>query len=168
MLLHVDHGCLPPFVPERSRVLILGSFPSVESRRQAFYYAHKTNRFFPALAKAFQEETPISIPERKAFLVKHRIALYDVLFSCDIEKSKDDTIENPTPIDLESILSKAPIRAIFTTGKKAETLFRQFFDEDFIPLPSSSSANARMSLEELATIYADKILPFLEESASVC
>lgn len=141
--------------------MILGSFPSVESRRQAFYYAHPSNRFFPALAMAFKEETPRTVEERKAFLARHRIALYDVIYSCDIEKSKDDTIANAVPIDLESVLSKAPIAAIFTTGKKAEMLFRQFFDRDFIPLPSSSSANARMSVKLLSEIYAEKILPFL-------
>lgn len=161
MLVFVDHSALPPFFDEKSKVLILGSFPSVESRRQGFYYAHKTNRFFPALALAFGEEAPISIEERKAFLRRHHIALYDVLFSCYIEKSKDDTIEKPVPADLGQILRKATIQAIFTTGKKAAALFEKSFDLPFVPLPSSSAANAALSLERLAAVYKEKIVPYL-------
>lgn len=160
-LVFVDHSCLLPFLEKDSKILILGSFPSVESRRQGFYYAHPTNRFFPALAKAFEEESPLTIEERKAFLSRHHIALYDVIESCLIEKSKDETITDAKPIDLSGLLKKADIQHIFTTGKKAEKLFRTFFSIPFTPLPSSSSANARMSLEELTGIYAEKILPFL-------
>lgn len=161
MRLPVDHSVLPPFLPKSSTVLILGSFPSVESRRQCFYYAHPSNRFFPALAMALKEKAPQTIAERKDFLTRHGIALYDVIYSCTIEKSKDETIEDVVPIDLQGILSKAPIQRIFTTGKKAESLFRKYFDVPFVPLPSSSSANARMPLAILASIYGEKILPFL-------
>lgn len=160
-LVHVDHSSLPPFLPEKARILILGSFPSVESRRQGFYYAHPSNRFFPVLAAALGFPEPRGIMERKALLEKEGIALYDVVYSCDIEKSKDETIENVVPIGLEAILEGRGIKRIFTTGKKAESLFRKAFSIDFTPLPSTSSANARMGKEKLVQVYRKEILPFL-------
>lgn len=159
--MRVDHSVLPPFLPEGARVLILGSFPSVKSREEGFYYAHKSNRFFPVLATLFDEDTPLSTLERKRFLVRHKIALYDVLFSCDIENSKDGSIRDPVPIDLPSLKRKLSPEMIFTTGKAAETYFRKFFSDPCLPLPSTSAANASFSLERLLAIYRERLLPFL-------
>ena len=160
-LVHVDHSSLPPFLPENARILILGSFPSVESRRQGFYYAHPFNRFFPVLAAALGFPEPRGIMERKALLEKEGIALYDVVYSCDIEKIEEEKFENVVAIDLEAILEGQGIKRIFTTGKKAESLFRKVFSIDFTPLPSTSSANARMGKEKLVQVYRKEILPFL-------
>ena len=157
----VDHSSLPAFVPSGARVLVLGSFPSVQSRKAGFYYAHPTNRFFPVLAALFQEETPKTIPERKDFLARHKIALYDVLFSCEIEASKDSSIRHPVPIDLSRLMAENDFARIFTTGKAAERYFRKFFAVDFIPLPSTSAANAQLSFERLVESYRRKLLPFL-------
>lgn len=157
----VDHSSLPAFVPEGARVLVLGSFPSVQSRKSGFYYAHPTNRFFPVLAALFREEIPETIPERKAFLARHGIALYDVLFSCEIEASKDSSIRRPVPIDLPRLMAANDFAMAFTTGKAAERLFRKFFPFDFVPLPSTSAANAQLSFESLVESYRRKLLPFL-------
>lgn len=98
----------PIYINDDSKILILGSFPSVKSREYGFYYSHKSNRFFPTLAKIFNEEYPISIEERKDFLQRHNIALYDVVEECDILNSDDSSIRNVKPIDIEDILNKFP------------------------------------------------------------
>lgn len=159
--MHVDHSALPPFLPEGAKVLILGSFPSVKSREERFYYAHSTNRFFPVLAALFDESAPLSTGERKAFLTRHKIALYDVLFSCEIEGSKDDSIHDPVPIDLAALKGESSFRMIFTTGKAAEHFFRKFFRDEFVPLPSTSAANAAMPFSRLLEIYRERLFPFL-------
>ena len=150
---HVTHSSLPSFLPEGAKILILGSFPSKESRKQGFYYAHKNNRFFPILAALFKEKVPLTIQERKAFLAKHHIALSDVIYSCDIHASSDTSIKNVAPMDIKSILSHYPIKKVFTTGKKASELYRTYFGEDNISLPSSSSANAARRRDSLVNAY---------------
>lgn len=161
VLAHVSHESLLPFYQKDSRILILGSFPSVRTREVGFYYAHPSNRFFKILGKLFLEPEPKTVEERKDFLQKHHIALYDVIYSCDIEKSKDETITNVVPIDLSPILKGAKIQAIFTTGKKASDLYRKYLGKDNIPLPSSSGANAASSLEKLVESYR-RILDFCD------
>ena len=91
---HVTHSSILPFIPENSEILILGSLPSVRSREVGFYYGHSRNRFFKLLAAIYDEEEPISVDERKAFLIKHKIALYDVIYECDITGSSDSSIKN--------------------------------------------------------------------------
>ena len=142
------------FIQDDSMVLILGSFPSVKSLQYGFYYSHPQNRFFPMLAKLFNEECPSSIDDRKAFLIKHKIALYDVIEECDINNSDDSSIRNPIPIDIESILNKYPnIKVIGITGKKAGSLFDKYLKDKVnikvIYLPSTSSANAKMKIDDL-------------------
>ena len=151
---HVDHSMLPPFIPEGARILILGSFPSKESRKQCFYYAHKNNRFFPVLAALFKEPVPLTVEERQDFLIRHRIALSDVIYSCDIHASSDTSIRNVIPMDIPSILRKNPMRKVFTTGSKTDKLFKQYFGNDNIPLPSTSSANAARKRDDLITAYS--------------
>ena len=101
--MHETHT-FPIFINDDSTVLILGSFPSVKSREQNFYYAHPQNRFFPTLARIFSEDVPHQVQDRKTFLKIHRIALYDVIEECDIDGSDDSSIRNVTPINLQSIL----------------------------------------------------------------
>ena len=151
---HVTHSSLPSFLPEGARILILGSFPSKESRKQGFYYAHKNNRFFPVLAALFKEKVPLTIQGRKEFLTKHHIALSDVIYSCDIHASSDTSIKNVVPMDIKAILQKYPIEKVFTTGKKASELYQTYVDKDNISLPSSSSANAARKRDDLVKAYS--------------
>ena len=155
---HVTHESIPPFINEKSEILILGSLPSIASREQGFFYAHAQNRFFKVLAKVFEEEEPKGIDKRKAFLLRNNIALYDVIYECDICGSSDATIKNVVPIDIKSILKKYPnIQKIFLTGKKSKELFDKYLQPicpiPGIGLPSTSAANASMSLETLVEQY---------------
>ena len=156
--MHLTHT-LEIFIYKQSKILILGSFPSVKSRKYGFYYSHPQNRFFKVLASIFNEDVPISIDDRKAFLIKHNIALYDVIEECDILGSEDSSIKNEIPIDIEKILREYPnIKVIGITGKKAASLFDKYLlDKVNIPvvyLPSTSPANAKMSVDELSKTYS--------------
>ena len=155
--MHLTHT-LEIFINKESKILILGSFPSVKSREFGFYYSHPQNRFFPVLAKIFNEDRPISIDEKKNFLTRHQIALYDVIEECDIDGSDDSSIRGVTPIDIEKILRDYPnIKVIGITGKKAASLFDKYLlNKVSIPvvyLPSSSPANAKMSVDDLSKEY---------------
>lgn len=155
--MYLNHT-LPIFINKDSKVLILGSFPSVKSRELGFYYSHKMNRMFPILASIFKEECPSSVEERKVFASKHNIAFYDVIEKCDITNSDDSSIRNVVPIDIVSILKKYPnIEVIGVTGKKASSLFKKYLqdkvDIKVIHLPSTSSANAKISYERLIEVY---------------
>lgn len=107
---------IPPLYDEKSRVLILGSFPSVKSREAAFFYAHPQNRFWPTLAAVLEEKTPKSVEEKKAMVLRHGIAMWDTIGSCEIVGSSDASITNVVPNDLSVILDAADIRAIFCNG----------------------------------------------------
>lgn len=155
---HVDHSSIPPFINKDANTLILGSLPSVASRKYGFFYAHPQNRFFKILAMVFEEEEPKTIEERKAFLTRNRIGLYDVIYGCDIYGSSDATIEDVEPIDLKGLLEQYPnIKRIYTTGKKAKELYDKYLlpqtGVEAMSLPSSSAANASMSLERLVEEY---------------
>lgn len=148
----VVHPIAPVF-DERSKILILGSFPSVKSREQMFFYGHPQNRFWRILATIFDSKIPSSVKEKRAFLLKNRIALWDVVASCRIVGSADSTITHVSPNDLSLILKNAPIQAIFTNGQTAAALYRRYIfpktKREAITLPSSSPANATYSLERL-------------------
>ena len=160
MYKHLTHT-LPIFISSSSKYLILGSFPSVKSREYNFYYSHPRNRFFPALYKIFDEEHSFDISNRKDFLKRHNIALYDVIEECDIEASYDSSIKNVKPINIVGILNDFPnINVIGVTGGMAEKLFKKYLlnlvDQNKIKvvfLPSTSPANAKMSNEELVKYY---------------
>ena len=145
-----------PFEPicnENSRILILGSFPSVKSREQSFYYGHPQNRFWRMLSGVFGEQTPVSLEEKKEFLLSHAIALFDVISSCEIEGSSDSSIKNATPNDIRSIVEGAQIEKIITNGKLAHKLYEKHIASTValpeICLPSTSPANAAFSLDRL-------------------
>lgn len=155
---HVTHESIPPFINEDSKILILGSLPSIKSRKDGFFYAHPQNRFFKALAGVYGEEEPKAIVDRKAFLKRHFIALYDVIYECDICGSSDSSIKNVVPIKLKELLKQYPnISKIYTTGKKAKELYDKYLLPDVeisaIALPSSSAANATMTLDVLVEEY---------------
>ena len=143
----------PPLYDENSKILILGSFPSVKSREKMFFYGHPQNRFWKVMAAVFESDVPMTIYEKCAFLLKHNVALWDVIASCDIEGSADSTIKNVVPNDISVILRSADIRKIFVNGKTAERYYNKYtkkaVSRDAVCLPSTSPANAAWSLERL-------------------
>ena len=144
---------LEPVYDEESKILILGSIPSVKSRELGFYYMHPSNRFWQVLEGVFKEK----IVDKKAFLNKHHIALWDVIKECEITNSMDNTIKNVQVNDFNSLLAKTKITKIFTTGSKANILYQKYLYPKIkiknIALPSTSSANAKMKLEDLIKEY---------------
>lgn len=153
---HVSHESLDPFVPKDCRILVLGSMPSITTRSVGFYYAHKTNRFFKILSLVFTEQEPISIGERKEFLTNHKIGLYDSIYECDIHSSSDSSIKNvvSSKTIIDRIKKEKDIKAIFTTGKASDMVYKKYIGDDNISLPSTSAANATMSLSELVKAYS--------------
>ncbi|MBQ7669343.1 MAG: DNA-deoxyinosine glycosylase [Clostridia bacterium] len=144
---------IAPVWDENSKILILGSFPSVKSRETRFFYGHPQNRFWRVLSAVTGDETPMTVDEKRCFLLKYGIAVWDVIASCDITGSSDASIKNVTPNDLSIILEGADVRAIFTNGKTAHNLYRKYIfhatcRED-ICLPSTSPANAVWNVERL-------------------
>lgn len=145
-----------PFEPvynENSKILILGSFPSVKSREEAFFYAHPRNRFWAVLASLFAEDTPLNIDDKKSFLLRHGIALWDVVYSCEITGSADSSIKNVVPVDLRPIFETAAIERIFVNGGTAKKYYDRYLKENLgreaVSLPSTSPANAAWSFEKL-------------------
>lgn len=157
MLTHIEHDLIPPVFNEYSVVLILGTMPSPKSREWGFYYAHPQNRFWPVLAAVFGEAVPYGTEERKSFALKHGIALWDVLAQCDIEGASDAAIKNPVANDIASLLKSSGIKTVFTTGKTAARLYEKLCVPCGCPkaveLPSTSPANAKMSLDTLIERY---------------
>ena len=146
------------FFDKDSRVLILGTIPSPKSREQGFYYGHPQNRFWKVLADVLDEEFPQTVEERKGFLKRNHIALWDVLESCKIKGASDVSIRNARPNDMNRILQAADIRAIFATGAKAAQLYKKLcFPEcgvEAVRLPSTSPANCGCSYEKLREAYS--------------
>ena len=149
---------IPPLFDASSRILILGSFPSVNSREGLFFYHHPQNRFWKVLAGVLEEPVPGSIEEKKIFLLKHRIALWDVIASCTIEGSSDSTIKNVVPNDLSGILSAADISRIFCNGGASFQYYKKYQEprtgRAAVRLPSTSPANAAWSLDRLIREWA--------------
>ena len=152
--MRVEHGFGPVF-DAGSRVLILGSFPSVRSREVGFYYGHPQNRFWRVLGRVLNDPVPEGTREKKAYLSRHGVALWDSVVSCEITGSSDAAIRDPEPADLSRILSVAPIRAIFCNGALSYSLLVRYggvpADLPIFRLPSTSPANAAWSEERLAT-----------------
>ena len=149
---------IPPLFDASSRILILGSFPSVKSREGLFFYHHPQNRFWKVLAGVLEEPVPGSIEEKKIFLLKHRIALWDVIASCTIEGSSDSTIKNVVPNDLSGILAAADISRIFCNGGASFQYYKKYQEprtgRAAVRLPSTSPANAAWSLDRLIREWA--------------
>lgn len=156
---------IAPVYDENSRVLILGSMPSPKSREVGFYYGHPQNRFWRVLAEILNEEVPDDTLAKKALVLRHHIALWDVLAECEIEGASDSSIKNPKINDIDIIFSRASIKAVFATGAKAAELYQKLRKRDWldcIKLPSTSAANAAYSKERLKERYR-VILDYLEE-----
>ena len=156
---HVEHG-FPPFVYEEAEILILGSFPSPVSRETGFYYGHPRNRFWSVLAKVYGEDVPSGIEDKKSFLKRHKIALWDVVESCDIIGASDSSITNVAPNDIRKIIRETAIGKICVTGKTAGKLLKKYVGIEGIELPSPSPANCAASFDDLVKVY--------EVALSVC
>lgn len=153
---HVLHP-FGPLYDENSRVLILGSFPSVKSREQQFFYGHPKNRFWPLLAALTGSEIPQTIEEKKQLTVKNGIALWDVIASCEIVGSSDSSIRNAKPNDITPILKNSGVQNIFTNGKTADSLYMRYIFPvtgiQSVCLPSTSPANAAWNMERLLSAW---------------
>ena len=149
---HVAHP-IPPIYDKDSRILILGSFPSVKSREGCFFYHHPQNRFWKVLASVLEQPVPDTIEEKTQFLLKNHIAVWDVIASCTIEGSSDSSIRHVVPNDLSAILETAPLGQIFCNGGTAHQYYRKYQEKltgrQALRLPSTSPANAAWSLERL-------------------
>ncbi|MBQ6934746.1 MAG: DNA-deoxyinosine glycosylase [Clostridia bacterium] len=146
----VEHDFAPIF-DENSRILILGTMPSVKSREQGFYYGHKQNRFWKVLANVTGDTLPQTIEEKKAFLLRNKIAIWDVIKKCDIIGSSDASIKNAEANDIAQLVESTNITKIYANGKAAKKLYDSLVkcDMEAILLPSTSPANAAFSLEKL-------------------
>lgn len=153
---HIVHS-FEPVYDKASEILILGTLPSVKSRENNFYYGHKQNRFWKVLAALLKEPLPDTIEEKKAMLLAHRIALWDVIQSCDIKGSSDSSIKNVQPTDIGMILEKTNVTQIYANGNKAGQLYKRYqFPVTGIEatvLPSTSPANAAWSFDRLCEAW---------------
>ena len=140
-----------PVFDGNSRLLILGSFPSVKSREIQFYYGNKQNRFWRILCSHFGENIPNTVAEKCSFLLNHRVALWDIVTQCEITGSKDETIKNFKVADIKTLLQNSKIKYIILNGSKAYSIFCEFYSHVEIPykkLPSTSPANTRFDEKE--------------------
>ncbi|MCI2049805.1 MAG: DNA-deoxyinosine glycosylase [Lachnospiraceae bacterium] len=148
----------PPLWNSGSRTLILGSFPSVKSREDSFYYAHPQNRFWKVLAEVYGEPVPQTKQEKTCFVLSHGLALWDVIESCDIKGSQDSSIMNAEVTDLPRILRKSRIDRIFVNGAAAYRLYEKYQEPvtgiRAVQLPSTSPANAAWTQKKLAAAWA--------------
>ena len=185
---HLDHSAFGPYFDENADILILGSFPSVKSREAKFFYGHPQNRFWKVISAVYDDPLPsgADIPEKKAFLTRHHIALYDVIESCTIRGSSDSTIRDVEAADLGPILAGSRIapgrngstseaggdsatgtddnsggRGIFVNGGKAYELYCKYTEPvtgiPAVKLPSTSPANAAWSLDRLIAAWREAI-----------
>ncbi|MBE6716451.1 MAG: DNA-deoxyinosine glycosylase [Ruminococcaceae bacterium] len=148
----INHPFLPLY-DENSEILILGSFPSVKSREEMFFYGHPQNRFWKVIAAVTKNQIPETIPQKKELLLKNRIALWDVIASCEITGSSDSSIKNVIPNDITEILNNSKITRIYVNGKTSEKFYNKYIKErtgvSAICLPSTSPANAVWTLDRL-------------------
>ena len=157
---HITHP-FPPVVDENCRMLILGSFPSVRSREDGFFYGHPQNRFWRMLTAVLGEAVPQDIPAKKAMLLRHHIALWDVIASCEISGSSDASVKNAIPVDIAQVMDVAHIERVICNGALAGKLYKRYLlpstGIEATVLPSTSPANASWSLERLIQAWSAAI-----------
>lgn len=162
---HLVHT-FEPVYDCNSKILILGSFPSVKSREVNFFYGHPQNRFWKVTSSIFECRPPNTIEEKKAFLLNNNIALWDTIHSCDIIGSSDSSIKNVVPSDINIILNSADIKAVFANGAASHKLYMKFCypltNREAVKLPSTSPANAAFSLEKLIAIWSFEIKKYIQ------
>lgn len=157
----------PPLYDENSKILILGSFPSVKSREMDFFYGHPQNRFWKLLSRLLEAPFPETVPDRRAFLLEYGIALWDVIASCEIRGSSDASIRNAVPNDLRQILDHAQIRQVYVNGQTAGKLYQKYQEKPLreaygdcakaVVLPSTSPANAAWTMDRLMEAW--RVIP---------
>ena len=156
MLEKIAHP-IEPLYSKDSIILILGSFPSQKSREQMFFYGHPQNRFWRVLSAVFECDTPETVDQKREFILSHKIALWDVIASCEIEGSADSSIKNVVPNDFTEILNTADINQIFVNGKTAHKFYNKYIKDtlgrEAVCLPSTSPANAAWSVEKLVSAW---------------
>ncbi len=149
---------IDPVYDENSRMLILGSFPSVKSRETGFFYGHPQNRFWKVLAAVFGERTPATVSEKKAMLLRNNVAVWDVIKSCEITGSSDISVKNAVPNDVAAIIKNTKITRVYTNGALASRLYEKTLEKKTgikaTPLPSTSPANAAWSLPRLTAFWS--------------
>ena len=142
-----------PLYDESSRVLILGSFPSVKSREQNFFYGHPQNRFWKVVSAIFGQPVPQTIEEKKQLILGNGLALWDSIASCEITGSSDSSIRNARANDIRIILDSCNIERIYCNGRKSHELYKKYIEpqtgREAVCLPSTSPANAQWTLERL-------------------
>ena len=152
---------IDPLFNSESRILILGSFPSVKSRESMFYYGHPQNRFWKVISRVFEREEPKSIDEKKELLLSLGIALWDVIYSCDIVGSSDSSIKNVVPNDVLSIINASKIEKIYVNGMTAKKYYDKFLKDKLQMeaelLPSTSPANAVFALDDLTKLWKERL-----------
>lgn len=149
---------IEPVYDENSKVLILGSFPSVKSREEMFFYGHPQNRFWKVVAAVMERSVPVTVEEKRELLLSSGIALWDVIASCEITGSADSSIRNVVPNDIRRILDCANIQRIFVNGKTSEKYYKKFLldttHREAVCLPSTSPANAAWSVDRLVSQWS--------------
>lgn len=152
---------IDPVYSANSKILILGSFPSVKSREEGFFYAHPQNRFWRVIARLCGAEPPKTIEEKKELIISNQMAVWDVIKSCNISGSSDSSIKDVVVNNLDEILSKADIKIIAANGKKAYLLYRKYLYQktgiEAVCLPSTSPANAAFSEDKLFEIWSENL-----------
>ena len=150
---HIIHP-IPPLYDGHSRVLILGSFPSVKSREAMFFYGHPQNRFWPLMARLFDEPVPVTIEDKKKLALTHHIALWDSIHSCTIVGSSDSSIRDVVPNDLKVILDNSAVTRIYCNGALSYKMYTKYIEPVIgikaQKLPSTSPANAAFGMDRLA------------------
>ena len=158
---------IPPVYDKNSKILILGSFPSVKSREAQFFYGHPQNRFWKVLSAVLGCECPVTTEEKKAILLSHNIAVWDVIGSCEITGSSDASIRAVVPNDIAGLVAKTSITHIFTNGATSSNMYKRYCCNsvgiEAVRLPSTSPANASYSLEKLTAEWSGQLLSVLSE-----
>lgn len=158
---------IPPVYDKNSKILILGSFPSVKSREAQFFYGHPQNRFWKVLTAVLGCECPVTTKEKKAMLLSHNIAVWDVIGSCEITGSSDASIRAVVPNDIAGLVAKTSITHIFTNGATSSNMYKRYCCNrvgiEAVRLPSTSPANASYSLERLTAEWSGQLLSVLSE-----
>lgn len=153
---------IPPVFDKHSEILILGSFPSVKSRETHFFYGHPMNRFWKVIATIYECPVPYDTPSKKKLLLDNRIALWDVIGSCEINGSSDSSIRNAVPNDIAALVEKTGISRIFANGTTSYNMYNRFCRDsvgiDAVKLPSTSPANAAYSLDRLVSEWKSHLL----------
>lgn len=146
---------------ENSKILILGTFPSVKSRETKFFYGHPQNRFWRVMARLCDADIPQTVEDKKNLILDNHFALWDVIHSCDVEGSADSSIKNVVPNDISVILKNSKVSRIFVNGKKAESLYKKYLEKETgitaVCLPSTSPANALWSEDRLTEYWRSHI-----------